>query len=123
MKLRSSTLLFAGLIALWLALNLAGGVLIKYIGVRHDDLRLAVILFVLIFGTWGGRAAVSMLIGQKFQLSYAYPFLGLNYVLSIPVGMVLFQESFRTQRLAGSIVILCGILILMRSANKLEARK
>ena len=120
---KTNNLLFSVLIILWLFLNLAGGILIKYSGIYHENWLLLGVLFVFLIGTWGGRAVVSMLIGQKFQLSYAYPFLGMNYVLSIIAGILLFGEKFILQRLIGSLIIVDGITVLMLSKNKTENKE
>ena len=119
---KTNNILFGILIVCWLFLNLAGGILIKYSGLYHKNWLLLGILFVMLIGTWGGRAVVSMLIGQKFQLSYAYPFLGLNYVLSFVTGILLFGETFQHQRLIGSFIIVGGIVVLMLSKNKTEKK-
>lgn len=119
---KTNNILFGILIVCWLFLNLAGGILIKYSGLYHKNWLLLGILFVMLIGTWGGRAVVSMLIGQKFQLSYAYPFLGLNYVLSFVTGILLFGETFQLQRLIGSFIIVGGIVVLMLSKNKTEKK-
>ena len=123
MKNLSDKTLFGILVSTWLLLNLCGGILIKYTGIYHENIKLVAGIFIVLIGTWGARAVVSMLIGQKFQLSYAYPFLGLNYAFSVIVGVLLFQEKFNWLRFVGCIIIVCGIAVLMLSKNKEEKNK
>lgn len=122
MKKTCRNFFFYGLIALWLFFNLGGGLLIKYSALYHDRIWMLAFFFVMLMGTFGARAVVSVILGQYYQLSYVYPFLGLNYVLSMIAGILLFQEKFDCLRLAGSLVIVLGVFLLMFSKNKEEGR-
>ena len=113
-------IIFCSLLLLWLFLNISGGILIKYTAIYHEKLWLLLFLFVLLLGTFGARAVVSLVLGQKYQLSYVYPFLGLNYIFSVVVGIILFNEQFIWQRFAGCLIILAGVTLLMFSKNKDE---
>lgn len=55
-----------------------------------------------------------MLAMTKFEISYAYPFVSLNYVLILAAGLLLFQESISIAKLAGSALIIIGIVILAK---------
>lgn len=50
----------------------------------------------------------------KFELSYAYPFVALNYVLVLALGFVFFQETLTSEKLIGSFMIIVGVIILSR---------
>lgn len=113
-------IIFCSLLLLWLFLNISGGILIKYTAIYHEKLWLLLFLFALLLGTFGARAVVSLVLGQKYQLSYVYPFLGLNYIFSVVVGIILFNEQFIWQRFAGCLIILAGVTLLMFSKNKDE---
>ena len=51
----------------------------------------------------------------KFQLSYAYPFISLNYVLVFALSAWLFNESVTLPKLVGLGLIIVGVVISSRS--------
>lgn len=52
---------------------------------------------------------------SKVDVSYAYPFLSIGYVLSAVVGYFAFQEVVTPMRVAGIIVICFGVILISRS--------
>jgi len=56
-----------------------------------------------------------MLTMTKFEVSYAYPWLSLNFVIMLICGVVLFNEHFSMTKLVGTLFVICGIIILSRS--------
>lgn len=56
-----------------------------------------------------------MMAMTKFDMSYAYPFLGLAYVLNFLFAVVILNEPFTWNKLIGNFVILCGIIIASRT--------
>lgn len=56
-----------------------------------------------------------MMVLSKVEVSYAYPFLSIGYVLSAVVGYFLFQENVTPVRVAGIIVICVGVFLISRS--------
>jgi drug/metabolite transporter (DMT)-like permease len=55
-----------------------------------------------------------MLAMAKFEVSYAFPFMSLNYVLVLAASVLLFQETFTGTKLAGTALIIAGIVVLAR---------
>jgi multidrug transporter EmrE-like cation transporter len=51
----------------------------------------------------------------KFDLSYAYPFMSLSFVLVFFLSIWFFQEPITVSKLAGLGLIVCGILVSSRS--------
>lgn len=47
----------------------------------------------------------------KFQLSYAYPFMSLNFVLVLALSSLLFHEPISTAKVAGLALIVLGIVV------------
>jgi drug/metabolite transporter (DMT)-like permease len=109
-------------IAAVLALNLAGSFLIKLMARLGPDPLLP---FVLIGGVVILVAALRvfgwLLLGRFFQLSFIHPFLSLNYVLAVFLGMVAFDEPFAWNRLLGGAIITLSVLVLTRSKHQREA--
>ena len=48
---------------------------------------------------------------SKLQLSYAYPFMSMAFVLVLVLSGLLFNEPVSWQKVAGMILIVCGIAI------------
>lgn len=55
-----------------------------------------------------------MLAMSRFELSYAFPFMGLNFVLIGLAGIVFFGEALTFSKLAGSLLVIAGIVVLAR---------
>jgi multidrug transporter EmrE-like cation transporter len=50
----------------------------------------------------------------KFEVSYAYPFTSLGFVLVLILGAFLFGEAVTVTKVAGIILIIAGILVASR---------
>lgn len=50
----------------------------------------------------------------KFELSFAYPFMSLSFVLVFLLGIMLLNETFTATKLIGTAVIIGGLIILNR---------
>ncbi|MBM3125976.1 MAG: hypothetical protein FJZ87_13040 [Chloroflexi bacterium] len=55
-----------------------------------------------------------MLAMTKFEISYAYPFVSLNYILVLAAGFLLFNESVNVAKLAGSALVVLGIIVIAK---------
>lgn len=58
---------------------------------------------------------VWMVVLSKVEVSYAYPFLSVGYVLSAIVGYLWFAESISPIRIVGIVVICIGVILISRS--------
>lgn len=52
---------------------------------------------------------------SRVELSYAYPFASLSYVVMLIASWLLFREEISVMRLAGTLVIGLGVLLISRS--------
>lgn len=52
---------------------------------------------------------------SKVEVSYAYPFLSIGYVLSAGAGYFLFNENVSPIRIVGIVVICIGVILISRS--------
>lgn len=109
---------FGLLISALLILNLLGALLVKYIGCGGWGVFALIALLGTLFFTYFLRIFVWMYVGRTMQLSFVYPFLGLNYIASFLIGLMLFHEDFSWMRLAGAICILFGVFILSRTPQQ-----
>jgi drug/metabolite transporter (DMT)-like permease len=55
-----------------------------------------------------------MLAMSRFQLSYAFPFVSLNYVLVLIASVLLFGETFTLAKGLGVLAILAGLFIIAK---------
>jgi drug/metabolite transporter (DMT)-like permease len=66
-----------------------------------------------IFATF--LAGVSWMMAMtKFEISYAYPFVSLNYILVLAAGFLLFNEAISATKLAGSALVILGIIVIAK---------
>lgn len=66
-----------------------------------------------IFATF--LAGVSwMLAMTRFEISYAYPFVSLNYILVLLAGFFLFNETLGAAKLIGSALVIVGIIVIAK---------
>lgn len=56
-----------------------------------------------------------MLAMTRFEISYAYPWVSLNFVLMLIFGVFLFDESFNSAKALGSLLVISGIVVIARS--------
>jgi uncharacterized membrane protein len=55
-----------------------------------------------------------MLAMSRFGISYIYPWVGLNFVLMMLFGMLLFGESISMDKVVGTLLEVAGILVVAR---------
>ena len=56
-----------------------------------------------------------MLAMTRFEISYAYPWISLNFVLMLAFGFFLLGETFTLSKLFGVILIVSGVIIIGRA--------
>jgi drug/metabolite transporter (DMT)-like permease len=67
-------------------------------------------LFIYVLGTFFWLVALS-----RVELSFAYPFASLSYVVMLAASWGLFHENISLLRLLGTLVIGLGVLLISRS--------
>jgi len=72
---------------------------------------IAIGLLIYVTGTVFWLAALS-----RVDLSYAYPFASLSYLVMLLAGWSVFDENINLVRIAGTLVVATGVLIISRSA-------
>jgi drug/metabolite transporter (DMT)-like permease len=53
---------------------------------------------------------------SKIDVSVAYPFVGLSFVLTAIMGSVILHETVSPLRMAGTLLVICGCILIARSA-------
>lgn len=59
-------------------------------------------------------------LGKRYQLSFIYPLMGINYVIAVFVGRVVFKESTSWQVLIGALIISLGVFLITSSPHRDE---
>ncbi len=59
-------------------------------------------------------AAVWLLVLSRVQVSFAYPFVALGFVLTAVLGRLFFNDTFSAAKIAGTLLIMGGVIILAR---------
>lgn len=55
-----------------------------------------------------------MLTMTRFEISYAFPFVSLNYVIVLLAGFLLFGETFSAAKLLGTTLIVAGLVVIAK---------
>ena len=92
----------------------------KYIGVNLEFSKIFVFWLSVLIITYSLKFTFWFFLNRKFQLSYIYPILSLNYFISLFLGKFLFKEDITINKIIGSVVIVVGVLIITMSSKKLE---
>jgi multidrug transporter EmrE-like cation transporter len=66
-------------------------------------------------GSYVISVAIWLLVLARVEVSYAYPFLSVGYVVVTVMGYFLFQENLTWMRILGISVIILGVILLSRS--------
>lgn len=116
-----SALLFSGwayghyLLAASLIFGVSGQLLLKF---AIDTVRaqpaawLSYAWLVAGFGVYAVGVCSWMLCLGYLDLSYAYPFTGLNYVMVLAASWLLFDEHVSVQRIIGVVIICVGVTLI-----------
>ncbi|MBN8832233.1 MAG: EamA family transporter [Sphingomonadales bacterium] len=60
-------------------------------------------------------AAVWLFVLSRVQVSFAYPFVALGFVLTALFGRFFFQDTFSTAKIAGTLLIMAGVVVMARA--------
>lgn len=55
-----------------------------------------------------------MLAMSRFEISYAYPWIGLNFVLMLLFGVLLFGEALNMPKIIGTLLVVAGVAVVAR---------
>jgi uncharacterized membrane protein len=64
---------------------------------------------------YGASAMLWLLVLSRSQLSYAYPFVSLGFVITSLFGWQILGESMSLARLLGTVMIIAGVVLVARS--------
>lgn len=60
-------------------------------------------------------AIVWLLVLAKVDVSFAYPFVGLGFILTMLLGWMLLREPIDATRIAGTLLVASGVFLVSRS--------
>jgi len=61
-----------------------------------------------------GSAVIWLLVLSKVEVSFAYPFVALGFVVTAVLGRLVFHDSFSAAKIAGTLLIMAGVVLLAR---------
>lgn len=56
-----------------------------------------------------------MLAMSRFEISYAYPWVSLNFILMLLFGVLFFSETFNSAKFLGTLLVIAGIVVISRN--------
>ena len=78
--------------------------------------KVAVNSYILLgLGSYVISVTIWLLVLARVEVSYAYPFLSVGYVVVTLAGYFIFQESLPWTRMLGISIIIAGVLLLSQS--------
>jgi multidrug transporter EmrE-like cation transporter len=98
-----------------------GMISIGYFEIQFESLfpmvrKVATNLYILVgLGSYVVSVAIWLLVLARVEVSYAYPFLSVGYVVVALMGYYIFQENLSWMRAIGIAVIIVGVILLSRS--------
>ncbi|MBN2452351.1 MAG: EamA family transporter [Lentisphaeria bacterium] len=107
-----------GAVAALLLLNLAAGVSGKFIALSPGRWGLICLLVGVVVGSYAVRLCLWLYLGRRWQLSFVYPLLALNYLFSALAGRWLFGERLSACRVAGLATIMAGVVLIASSPHR-----
>lgn len=72
-------------------------------------------MLVLGLAIYAVSAMTWILVLSKLDLSFAYPFVGLGFIMTFAAGTLLLGESISAGRVAGTVLIAFGAILVARS--------
>jgi len=67
-------------------------------------------------GIYGGSVLAWMWVLSKVEVSVAYPFVGVSFVLTAIMGAMFLHENVTPLRVAGTLLVATGCILIVRSA-------
>lgn len=62
-----------------------------------------------------GSALIWLIVLSRIEVSLAYPFVGLGFLLTMVLGWAIYGDSLSLMRVAGTLMIAAGVAMLARS--------
>ena len=103
-----------------MANNLVSIVAGKYIAI---DLRLSktlIMWLIVMIVSYAAKFLFWMILHRRFKLSFIYPILSINYFIALFLGKSLFGEPITAFKIAGSVILVAGVLLILLSGQKTE---
>lgn len=66
-------------------------------------------------GLYGFGAVLWLLVLAKLDVTYAYPFVGIGFILTMLLGYFFLGESLTLTRIMGTLLVVSGVMLISRS--------
>ena len=67
------------------------------------------------FALWARRAVLWLFVLAKAEVSFAYPFVAVGFLLVMTFGALYLGENVTWMRGIGTVLVVCGVLLVARS--------
>ena len=65
-------------------------------------------------GIYAASAVVWLLVLARVEVSLAYPFVGLGFVLTMFLGWLVHDDALTVSRVAGTLLVVAGVVVLAK---------
>jgi drug/metabolite transporter (DMT)-like permease len=79
-------------------------------------------ILILALATYGVSACLWLIALMKTDLSFAYPFLSLTYIVVLVGSVIFFNENVSMLRLLGFVVVMSGLFVIARDARRAASK-
>ncbi len=119
-KVFKNNIFYLFILILTVANNLVSIIAGKYIAIDLKFSRTLIIWLIVMMASYAAKFLFWMILHRRFKLSFIYPILSINYFIALFLGKSLFGEPITAFKIAGSAVLMAGVLLILISSQKTE---
>lgn len=119
-KVFKNNIFYLFILVLTVANNLVSIVAGKYIAIDLKFSKTLIIWLIVMIVSYAAKFLFWMILHRRFKLSFIYPILSINYFIALFLGKSLFGETITAFKIAGSAILVAGVLLILLSSQKTE---
>ena len=120
-KIFKSNIFYLLILVMTVANNMVSIVAGKYIAIDFKISRTFIIWLVVMLASYAAKLLFWIILHRKFRLSFIYPILSINYIVSLILGKSLFGEDITIYKIIGTVVLVAGVFLILLSRQKTES--
>ena len=119
-KIFKNNIFYLFVLILTVANNLVSIIAGKYIAIDLKFSKTLIIWLIVMIASYAAKFLFWMILHRKFKLSFIYPILSIDYLIALFLGKSLFGEPITVFKIAGSAILVAGVLLILISSQKTE---
>ncbi len=119
-KIFKNNIFYLFILILTVANNLVSIIAGKYIAIDLRLSKMLIIWLIVMIVSYVAKFLFWMILHRRFKLSFIYPILSINYFIALFLGKSLFGEPITAFKIAGSAILVAGVLLILLSNQKTE---